>query len=54
VNLGLLIGTFNEPTDRAPNGAEPLTTVPEPASAVLLTFGGALAAGVYSRRRKGR
>jgi PEP-CTERM motif len=38
LDFGLLMGTFVEPTDRAPNGASPATSVvPEPSS--LLLFG---------------
>jgi hypothetical protein len=51
-----VVGTFNEPTDRAPNGAEPAITevaaVPEPSSMVLLALGGAAVAGHWYRRRR--
>jgi hypothetical protein len=51
-DFGVVVGSFGvEPTDRAPNGATPFTTVPEPAS--LAIFGlAALAGGVHLRRRK--
>lgn len=51
-DYGVVVGSFGvEPTDRAPNGATPFTTLPEPAS--LAVFGlAALAGGVYLRRSK--
>jgi hypothetical protein len=50
-NFGIIVGTFNEATDRAPNGAEPAQTVPEPGTIAL--FGLLLTgAGVVFRRRK--
>ncbi len=43
VNYGLIIGTFIEPTDEAPNGTVPFTSgpaaVPEPATLLLLGSG---------------
>jgi hypothetical protein len=45
LNYGVVTGTFNEPTDRAPNGATPGTvsaqaaTVPEPGSLTLAGLG---------------
>ncbi len=37
-NYGLIVGTSGGPSDRVSNGTTPLTTVPEPSSAVLLTL----------------
>jgi hypothetical protein len=53
-NYGILAGTFNESTDRAPNGATPASSfVPEPGSMTLLGVALAgLAGGRYYRRRK--
>jgi hypothetical protein len=54
INFGVIVGTFNEPTDRAPNGSTPATTtVPEPTS--LCVFGLIFAgAGFMAFRRKKR
>jgi hypothetical protein len=56
INFGAVLGTFPEPTDRAPDGEVPLTTVvespvPEPTSLALWSFT-ALGAAVASRRRR--
>lgn len=37
-NFGMVVGTFNEPTDRAPNGADPSSTIPEPASICIFAL----------------
>ncbi len=56
-NYGIVVGTFLESTDRAPNGETPAQTIgrdgviPEPASVVLLGLG-VLGLGVYGLRRR--
>jgi hypothetical protein len=52
INYGILIGDFNSPTDRAPNGATPATTVlAEPATSALFGLG-VVVLGAYRRRRR--
>lgn len=50
-NYGLIVGTSNGPSDRAPNDSSPLTTVPEPSSVVLLTLSFSIAIQLYRPRR---
>jgi hypothetical protein len=50
-NFGGVVGTFNESTDRFPNGATPAEVTPEPASIVLFGVAGLAACGVMWRRR---
>jgi hypothetical protein len=55
LNYGLLTGTFNESTDRAPNGATGLSStsaVPEPGTLALLAGFGVVGIGLLRRRRK--
>ncbi len=56
VNYALVFGTFLEPTDRAPNGATPAQSVPEPTSLLLFGFAGTAAVcyGWKRRRRSGQ
>lgn len=57
VNYGVVVGTFDEATDRAPNGAVPATStpVPEPATTLLLGTGlAAVAHKIRTRRRTGK
>lgn len=55
LNYGVLTGTFTEPTDRAPNGADPLRSgtaaVPEPGSMAML-FGLGMAGAILRRRKR--
>ncbi|MFO0969075.1 MAG: PEP-CTERM sorting domain-containing protein [Gemmataceae bacterium] len=54
INFGLLVGTFVEPTDRAPNGAQPAQTfIPEPNSLLAVTLLGLIGYG-WRRRRTTR
>lgn len=50
-NYGLIVGSLDGPSDRAPNGAEPLSTVPEPSSAVLFTLMFGIGIPLYRRHR---
>jgi hypothetical protein len=43
MNFGALVGDFQSPTDRLPNGTEPASTVPVPEPATLLLLGSCLA-----------
>lgn len=52
VNYGITMGTFGNPTDRAPNGVQAAVTTPEPSS--LLLFGVVGAAACLWRRRTTR
>jgi hypothetical protein len=50
-NYGLIAGTSGGPSDRVSNGTAPLTTVPEPSSAVLITLLFGIAIPLYRPRR---
>jgi PEP-CTERM motif len=58
-NFGILVGNFAAPTDRAPNGDAPLSTVdvqipvPEPASLALFGMGMACVIGYARRSHRG-
>jgi PEP-CTERM motif len=51
INFGIIVGDFNEPTNRAPSGMDPAQTVPEPASLLLLAIGAGVA-GIYRVARR--
>jgi len=53
LNYGVIIGTFAEPTDRAPNGTAPATSQPIPEPTTMLLLGTGLA-GVAAKVRKRR
>jgi hypothetical protein len=52
LNYGVLVGTFSEPTDRAPNGATGLAATPEPSTLALAGAAGLGALAFRLRRRK--
>lgn len=50
-NFAALVGTFNEPTDRMPNGSSPLQAVPEPSAVLTWLVLAGLAVPAYRCRR---